>query len=237
MRVELRHSPAAAVARLHLSAGEEIRAESGAMMATSAGVTISAQMRGGFLKALSRSVLGGESFFLTTFAADPSRPSWVDVAPQLAGDIVVLNVTDGTPLVLTRGTWLANEASVEIDAKWGGGKMLFGGEGGFVVRASGTGQVVCSAYGAIDAVQLGAGESMTLDTGHLVAYTDGLAVSVRKATSTVTGMFTSGEGLVMDITGPGTVWTQSRNPSALVNWITAMLPKQSSGGGGFNLNS
>lgn len=206
------------------------------MMATSAGVAIEAQMRGGFLKALSRSVLGGESFFLTTFSADPGRPSWVDVAPQLAGDIVVIPVSEATPLVLTRGTWLANDASVEIDAKWGGSKMLFGGEGGFVVRASGRGQVVCSAYGAIDVIQLAPGESLTLDSGHLVAYTDGLSVQVRKATTSVTGMFTSGEGLVMDITGPGTVWSQSRNPSALVSWIAAMMPKQ--GGSGWSgLNS
>jgi uncharacterized protein (TIGR00266 family) len=234
MRVEIRHSPTAAVARLHLAAGEQIRAESGAMVATSARVTIEAQMRGGFLKALSRSVLGGESFFLTTFSGDPSQPTWVDVAPQLAGDIVPLTVTPSTPLVLTRGTWLANESSVEIDTKWGGSKMLFGGEGGFVVHVSGQGQLVVGAYGAIDKIDLAPGESMVLDSGHLVAYTDGLGVVVRKATSTVTGMFTSGEGLVMELTGPGTVWTQSRNPVALVHWISSLLPKNSSGGAGFN---
>ena len=77
---------------------------------------------------------------------------------------------------------------------------------------------------------------MTLDSGHLVAYTDGLGVQVRKATSSVTGMFTTGEGLVMDITGPDTVWTQSRNPNELVSWISSMLPQKSSGGG-FSFNS
>jgi uncharacterized protein (AIM24 family) len=28
----------------------------------------------------------------------------------------------------------------------------------------------------------------------------------------------------MDIQGPGTVWTQSRNPTALVDWLTMVLP-------------
>ena len=235
MRVEVRHAPAAGVARLHLSAGEEVRAEAGAMMATGPGVTLKGEMRGGFLKALSRTVLGGESFFLTTYIAE-TGDSWVDVTPRLAGDIAILECTPSTPLVLTRGTWLANESGVEIDAKWGGSKMLFGGEGGFVVRAAGQGTVVCGAYGAIDRIDLQPGESMTLDTGHLVAYTDGLAVQVRKATSTVTGMFTTGEGLVMDVTGPGTIWTQSRNPNEFVSWIASMMPQKSSGGG-FNLNS
>jgi uncharacterized protein (AIM24 family) len=34
----------------------------------------------------------------------------------------------------------------------------------------------------------------------------------------------SGEGIVLEITGPGLVWTQSRNPNGLVTWLTAVLP-------------
>jgi uncharacterized protein (AIM24 family) len=34
----------------------------------------------------------------------------------------------------------------------------------------------------------------------------------------------SGEGLVMEFTGPGTIHTQTRNPSALISWLTEVLP-------------
>jgi uncharacterized protein (AIM24 family) len=34
----------------------------------------------------------------------------------------------------------------------------------------------------------------------------------------------SGEGFVFEFAGPGRIWTQSRNPSEFVNWLTAVLP-------------
>jgi uncharacterized protein (AIM24 family) len=47
MDVQIRHTPSFAVARATLTGGETMRAESGAMMATSDGVTIEASMQGG----------------------------------------------------------------------------------------------------------------------------------------------------------------------------------------------
>jgi uncharacterized protein (AIM24 family) len=60
MNVEIRHSPSFAIARCSLSGGEQLKAESGAMSATSAGIEIEAKMQGGLMKGLKRSVLGGE---------------------------------------------------------------------------------------------------------------------------------------------------------------------------------
>ena len=34
----------------------------------------------------------------------------------------------------------------------------------------------------------------------------------------------SGEGFVMQFTGPGTIHTETRNPDALVTWLTEVLP-------------
>ena len=34
----------------------------------------------------------------------------------------------------------------------------------------------------------------------------------------------SGEGMVVELTGPGRVWTQSRNPNGLIGWLTTVLP-------------
>ena len=67
MDVEIRHSPGFAVARCTLRSGEEVQVESGAMAAMSQGVTLEAKMEGGFFKALKRSTLGGDSFFITTY--------------------------------------------------------------------------------------------------------------------------------------------------------------------------
>ncbi|NEB78389.1 TIGR00266 family protein [Streptomyces sp. SID14478] len=221
MDIDVRHAPSFAVARIGLAPGESVRAESGAMMAASGGIDVEAKAEGGLLKGLRRSVLGGESLFVTRFTAGGAG-GWVDVAAQLPGDVTALEVGGGVNLA--RGAWLCSSDGVALDTKWGGFKNLAGGEGGFLVRAEGSGQVVAACYGALDEVALREGETLVLDSGHLVAFEDGLSFTTRKVTRGLMQSLTSGEGLVFDFTGPGRLWTQSRNPGALVTWLTAKLP-------------
>lgn len=231
MHVDIRHNPSFAAARVTLGASEELRAESGAMMATSSGVAVKASTQGGVLKGLKRSVLGGESLFVTTYTA-PAGGGWVDVADYLPGDVVLKEVTADAPISITKGCWLASAAGVELDTKWGGFKNLIGGEGGFLVRATGTGTVILSCYGAIDTIDLAAGESVTIDTGHVVAFGDTVTSQVRKIAGGVVQTLKSGEGLVFDFTGPGWIMTQTRNPSALQGWIRSIMPGETSGASG-----
>jgi uncharacterized protein (TIGR00266 family) len=224
MQIEVRHSPAFAAARVLLDPGEAVNAESGAMAMMSFGVTVEAAMQGGFMKALKRSTLGGESLFISKFTAHPQYASWVDVAARLPGDIAVISITDDRPLVLTKGSWLASDVHLAMDTKWGGKSMFFGSEGGFIVHFAGTGQVVASAYGALDLIDLPAGQGFTIDTGHLVAYDANMDVKVRKVSKGWITSAKTGEALVMDIQGPGRVWTQTRNQSDLVEWLTSALP-------------
>ena len=221
MNLEIRHNPAFSVVRATIHAGEEIRIESGAMMAMSGGVQMDAKMEGGLKKGLMRSVLGGESLFITKLTGG-REGDWVDAAARLPGDLAVLDV-DGA-MNLTKGSWLLSGSGVEIDTKWGGFKNLVGGEGGFLVHASGTGQVVCSCYGAMQTYDIAAGESLTLDSGHLVAWETGLTYTTRMINSGIMKSLKSGEGLVFDFTGPGRVWAQTRNPGELVAWLTSELP-------------
>jgi uncharacterized protein (TIGR00266 family) len=231
MQVELRHAPSFAVARVTLDPGEQLRAESGAMMATSPGVSIAASTQGGVLKGLKRSLLGGESLFVTTYTA-PAGGGWVDVAHHLAGDIVVAPVSADVPISITKGCWLASAAGVELDTKWGGFKNLFGGEGGFLVHASGQGSALLACYGALDTIDLAEGEAITIDTGHVVAFGPTVTSQIRKVATGVVQTLKSGEGFVFDFTGPGWVMTQSRNPSALQAWIRQMMPGETGGAGG-----
>ncbi|MBA2751358.1 MAG: TIGR00266 family protein [Actinobacteria bacterium] len=226
MNVDLRHNPSFAAARIGLEPNEQVRAESGAMMASSYGVSIQASTQGGVLKGLKRSVLGGESLFITSFTA-PASGGWVDVAHHLAGDIVVAGVTPNEPMLVTKGSWLASSAGIDLDTKWGGFKNLFGGEGGFLVRATGHGTILLACYGALDTIVLAAGESVTIDTGHVVAFGETVSSQIRKVAGGVIQTIKSGEGLVFDFTGPGWVMTQTRNPAALEAWIRQIVPATS----------
>jgi uncharacterized protein (TIGR00266 family) len=224
VQVQLRHQPSFAVARCLLAQGEPLRVESGAMLATSWGVQVEASMQGGLIKGLRRAALGGESLFVTTYTA-PQGGGWVDVAPNLPGDIVTVAVTPDRAFYITRGCWIANSHGVEIQTRWGGSQNLFGGEGGFVIQATGQGEVVLGSYGAVDTVELAPGEAITIDSGHVVAYDSGVQSRLRRA---VEGRsiqsLKSGEGFVFDFSGPGRVMVQSRNPRALIEWLTTELP-------------
>lgn len=224
MQVQVRHQPSFAVARCLLAPGEPVRVESGAMLATSWGVQLEASMQGGMFGGLKRAALGGESLFVTTYTA-PQGGGWVDVAANLPGDVVTVSVTPERPFFITRGCWIANSHGVEIQTRWGGAQNLFGGEGGFVIQATGQGDVVLGAYGAVDTLDLAPGEAVTVDSGHVVAYDAGVQSRLRRA---VEGRsiqsLTSGEGFVFDFAGPGRVMIQARNPRALVEWLTNELP-------------
>ncbi len=237
MEVAVRQGPAFGVARLSLAAGEPVRVEAGAMMAMSAGVTLEAKAEGGIMKSLKRAALGGESFFVSTYTA-PAQGGFVDVAARLPGDVSVLQVTSGRAMFISKGSWIANEASVTIDTQWGGFKNMFGGEGGFIIRAEGQGKLVFACYGALEVWDLAPGQTLTVDTGHMVAYEDSVQMAIRKATGGLAQTFKSGEGLVFDFAGPGKVWTQTRNPSELQSWILSFVPTGggSSTGFGFGRN-
>jgi uncharacterized protein (TIGR00266 family) len=224
MQVQIRHQPSFAVARCLLAAGEPVRVESGAMLATSWGVQIEANIQGGLLKGLRRSVLGGESLLVTTYTA-PQGGGWVDVAANLPGDVSVITLAPDRAFYITRGCWIANSHAVQIETQWAGMQNLFGGEGGFVIQAAGQGEVVLGAYGAIDTIDLAPGEAVTVDSGHVVAYDAGVQARLRRAVEGRSfASLKSGEGFVFDFAGPGRLLIQSRNPKALVQWLTAELP-------------
>ncbi|MEP6979789.1 MAG: TIGR00266 family protein [Nakamurella sp.] len=231
MHTQIRHNPSFSVARLILAPNEPVRVEGGAMMAHSQGVLIEAKADGGIMAGLKRSVLAGESFFVTTYTAPPEG-GWVDVAGVLPGDVLPIDITPDRPYYIAKGNWIANSHGTQIDTQWGGRANLFGGEGGFGIRCSGQGTAVVSVYGAIDVFDLAPGQQVTIDTGHVVAYDLNIQFRMRRAVQGKTMQtLKSGEGFVFDFAGPGRVILQSRNPSAFAAWAASMPPGTNPKGG------
>ena len=232
MDVQMRQGPAYGVARLSLAPNEPVRVESGAMMTMSSGVMLQAKAEGGIMKSIKRAALGGESFFVSTYTA-PAQGGFVDVAARLPGDVTMFEVVPGKALFIQKGSWLANEVNVTMDAKWGGFSNMFGGEGGFIIRADGQGKVVFACYGALEVWNLEPGQGITVDTGHMVAYEESVKMTMRRASgSGLVQSFKSGEGLVFDFAGPGRVWTQTRNPTEFLGWIQSFVGTGNSGASG-----
>ncbi|GAP15025.1 TIGR00266 family protein [Longilinea arvoryzae] len=225
MQIEILYRPSYSVARVSLDSNETIRTESGAMVGMSAGVSIETKMQGGLLKSLARSVLGGESFFINTFHAGPTGGELL-LAPSLPGDVFTLELQNEAFLVQS-GSFLASSEGIETDTKWSGARTFFGGEGLIMLRCSGKGTLALSSFGAIHEMELAAGQTYTVDTGHLVAFTEQIGFRVRAIGGVKSTLF-GGEGLVVDLTGPGRVLLQTRSQGAFLDWLLPKIPKQSS---------
>jgi uncharacterized protein (TIGR00266 family) len=224
MQAEIHSGPAFAFGEITLAAGGAVRVEAGAMAMTRGDIQIQTSTQGGFMKGLKRS-LGGESFFVNDFSSGSG--GIVGVAAALPGDMTMVSLTGSGALMVQSGSWIASDPSIDVDSKWGGGKTFFSGEGLILLRCTGQGDLLVSAYGAIRSHELVVGEILTLDTGHVVAFDDTVQYSVRKAGSWKSTLL-GGEGLVTDFTGPGRVWLQTRSSSDLVAWMVAKLPAQRS---------
>jgi uncharacterized protein (TIGR00266 family) len=225
MEVHVQHRPSYALAVAQLEPNEPIQVEAGSMVGMSTGVRVETKARGGLLKSLARSMLGGESFFINTYQAG-GQGGEVLLAPALPGDIVVRQM-EGETLLVQSGSYVASSDDVDVGTKWGGAKTFFAREGLILLKVSGTGTLVLSSYGAIEEMELTAGESFTIDTGHLVAFSDRLGFSVRRVGGLKSTLF-SGEGLVVDLTGPGRFWLQTRSEDAFLTWLIPKIPKRES---------
>jgi uncharacterized protein (TIGR00266 family) len=221
MQLKILYRPSYSLGVLNLVGQEQIRVEAGAMVSMSHGVTIETEATGGILKSFARSMLGGESFFQNIIIAPPDGGE-VTVAPALPGDMFAVNLKGD--LLVQSGSYVASEMGVEISTKWGGAKTFFASEGFIMLKATGQGKLLLSSYGAIHKVDLEPGEEYTVDTGHLVAFSEHMGFNVRRVGGWKSTLF-SGEGLVVDLTGPGRIFLQSRSMDAFLSWLIPKLPK------------
>lgn len=188
-------------------------------------IKLETKAKGGVFGALKRSMLGGgESFFVNTFRAEDG-PGSIGLAPAYMGDIEAFEL-DGT-LYAQSGAFLASYGDIDIDTKWGGGaKTFFGREGLFLLKMSGRGGIVflSSFGGAIYKKELH-NERFIIDTGHMVAFSEGLDFNVKRVGGLKSTLF-SGEGLVAEFYGTGTLYIQTRSMDSFLSWLVPHLPKR-----------
>jgi uncharacterized protein (TIGR00266 family) len=229
MQIEIKYQPSYSLAIVHLEPNESIQAEAGAMVSMSANLEIDTSMKGGVLGALTRTVLGGETLFANTFTSK-GAPGEITLAPAVPGDITALRMNNET-LFIQSGSFLAGAPEISLDIKWGGAKTFFGSEGLFLLKAGGSGPIVLCSYGAIHKVTMDGRAPYICDTGHVVAFTQGLNFDVRRVGGWKSTML-SGEGLVCEFRGVGDLYMQTRSTQAFLSWLIPRIPGRSGGGGG-----
>jgi len=232
MKIDIESRPSYGMAVVTMNDGDSLVAESGAMVAMSSELDVRTGFngtgKGGFLgwlqaavTALLRRVLAGESMFVNTFSASADGQQ-VMLAPEMVGDVEKVRLDKDRVITVQATSYLASGKQVVVDLVWGGFQMLFSGEGAFFLKCSGKGPLLINAYGAIEKVEVEG--AYVVDTGHLVAFEGDLTWRLKKVGGWKSTLL-SGEGLVMEFKGDGTLWLQTRNLKSLVSWLIPQLPK------------
>jgi uncharacterized protein (TIGR00266 family) len=231
MQHQILSQPSYSALKCVLSSNESIQCESGAMLAMDQTATIEGGMKGGMWKALKRTVLTSESFFVTTITATSDNTE-VYLAPRAVGDITAIEL-ENTTFIVQGGGFLASTDDIETDSHFTGLKGFFSGEGLFMIKASGNGTMFVSSFGGIIKRRLNEGETFAVDNGHLVAFEANMNYDIQKAGKGMLNMVTTGEGLITVFTGPGTVYMQTRNLRSFAESLNPFLrDRQRSQGSG-----
>ncbi len=212
--------PSYSLLKVELEPGETVTAEPGAMVYMKGDIEIKTSS-GGILKGIMRSMLGGESFWLNTYRARSHAEIWF--APSLPGDIEALNI-DGKGLIIQDTSYLAHHGDISIGTAWRGFRGLLAEGELFWLKAEGRGLVWVTSYGGLEKLELKPGERVIVDNFHFVAMDDGMKWKVRKFGGLKSFLF-GGEGLVIEVEGPGRLVLQTRSLPPFIGLISKYLRK------------
>jgi uncharacterized protein (TIGR00266 family) len=202
-----------------MAAGDEVRAEAGAMTYMTEGIDMDARMTGGLLGGLKRKFLAGESLFLTYFRSS-AQGTRVAFSGPYPGKILRMPLQNSA-LLCQRDSFLCAAGPIDINVEFTKrlGAGFFGGEGFILQRLEGTGDCFIHSGGTIIPIELKAGEKLKIDTGCLVGFDPTVSYDIQFVGGIKTAIF-GGEGLFFALmTGPGRVWVQTLPFSRLADRV------------------
>ena len=220
-----------------LDPGETVIAEAGSMTYMEEPIRFETRMGDGadpdegvFGKLFSagKRMLTGESLFTTHFTngADSGKARVAFSAPY-PGSVMPLDLGQlGGKVICQKDAFLCaargTKLGIAFNKRLGSG--LFGGEGFILQKLEGDGLAFIQAGGTVVEKQLN-GETLRIDTGCLVGFTDGIDYDIRMAGGLKSMLF-GGEGIFLaTLSGTGRVWIQSLPFSRMADRILQSAPK------------
>jgi uncharacterized protein (TIGR00266 family) len=221
---------------VELDPRETVIAEAGAMNFMEEDISFEARMGDGseqssgvFDKLLGagKRVLTGESIFMTHFTNTGMRKRVVAFSAPYPGQIIPVDLATVNSRILCQKdaflcAALGTRVSIAFNRRLGSG--LFGGEGFILQKLEGDGQVFLHAGGTVIKREL-RGETLRVDTGCLVAFSETIDYDIQRA-GNLKSMLFGGEGLFLaTLSGTGTVYLQSMPFSRLADRILENAPR------------
>ena len=213
------------VVECYLQSGEKMITERGSMMWMSPNMSM--ETKGGGLGKMFTKALSGESMFQNIYTANGA--GMIAFGSSFPGKILPVEVGSGVDLIVQKRSFLASEASVELNITFSKklGVGLFGGEGFIMQRLSGHGTAFIEIDGELIEYNLAPSQQIVVDTGNVAGFESTVFMEIRQ----VPGMknkLLGGEGLFNTyLTGPGRVLLQTMPISTVASAVAAYIPTSS----------
>ena len=219
---------------IELDPEETVVAEAGAMAYLESDIAFETKMGDGSsadglvgkLFGAGKRLITGESLFMTHFTNEGDRKRKVAFSAPIPGSIVPVDLSEeGGEVICQKDAFLVAAKGTSINVAFSKrlGAGFFGGEGFILQKLEGDGLVFIHAGGTLVKKQLN-DETLRLDTGCLVAFSQGIDYDIELAGGLKSMLF-GGEGFCLaTLSGTGSVWIQSLPFSRLVNRIIAAMP-------------
>jgi uncharacterized protein (TIGR00266 family) len=224
------------IIEIELDQGETVIAEAGMMNYMEDGIIFEARMGDGtepdqdiFGKMLNmgKRAIMGESLFITHFTNRVAGKRKVAFAAPYPGKIVPLDLARlGGNFTCQKDAFLCAAYGTTLDIAFTRrlGTGFFGGEGFILEHLSGDGKAFVHAGGTVVEKHL-TGETIRVDTGCIVGFTDGIDYSI-ETTGSLKSMVFGGEGIFLaTLRGTGTVYLQSLPFSRLADRVLMHAPR------------
>ncbi|MGT2929218.1 TIGR00266 family protein [Streptococcus dentasini] len=200
---------------IFLEAGESAYIQRGSMVYHTPSISLNTKLNakgaglGKIFKAVGRSVVSGESAFITQAIAN-GNDGRLAIAPSMPGQIIALEL-GAKQYRLNDGAFLALDGSAQYTMeRQSVGRAFFGGQGGlFVMSTEGVGTLLANSFGSIQKLELDQQE-ITIDNAHVVAWSKELDYQIHLENGLLQS-FGTGEGIVNTFRGSGEVYVQSLN--------------------------
>ncbi|MBI2258704.1 MAG: TIGR00266 family protein [Flavobacteriia bacterium] len=225
------HGEEMQMVEIELDPQETAIAESGSFMYMDDGIQMEtifgdgSKQNDGFFNKLwgaGKRLLTGESLFMTAFTHLGNGKARVAFASPYPGKIIPIDLSlYQEKIICQKDAFLcaAKGVSVGIEFQRKLGTGLFGGEGFIMQKLEGDGMAFCHAGGFVMNRTLKQGETLRVDTGCIVAYTQTIDYDIQFVGGIKNTIF-GGEGLFFaTLKGPGEVWLQTLPVSRLASRI------------------
>ena len=223
---------------IELDPQEGVVAEAGSFMMMDDGIKMEtifgdgSTKNKGFLGSIlgaGKRILTGESLFMTAFYNNVVDKRKVSFASPYPGKIIPINLADfNGKYICQKDAFLCAAKGVSIGIEFSKklGRGLFGGEGFIMQKLEGDGMAFVHAGGTMSKKVLQAGETLKVDTGCIVGFSQSVDYDIEFIGGIKNTIF-GGEGLFFaKLQGPGTVYIQSLPFSRLAGRVLASAPQR-----------